>query len=121
MALRFCPTCAGDVDSTDGFCRLGHSVRLLAPVQSLAEFRAEEDGSRAAPSSSTSEGPPPPPHSDAPVEGEGRFGRLWRAQGGGTALDNSDPITAFAPYPRMDWGPDRFYGFRRLMTRRTEA
>jgi hypothetical protein len=122
MALRFCPACAGEVDSVDGFCRLGHSVKLSAPVQSLADFRAEEKDSRVAPANAAaSQGPPPPPEEAEPVVGEGRFGRLWRAQGGGGVLDNSDPITAFAPYPRMDWGPDRLHGFRRRLTRGSEA
>lgn len=128
MALRFCPTCAGEVDSIDGFCMLGHSVKLSAPVQSLTQFRAEEKtGSAPAVTQFGAEEksgsvpvatlPPPPPGSEAPLDGFGRFGRLWRAEQSGPAFNASDPITAFAPQPRMDWGPDRFEGLRRRMGR----
>jgi hypothetical protein len=58
--------------------------------------------------------PPPPP----PKAPKTKFEALWEGMEGGKPLDQSDPINAFAPPPRMDWGPQRSgrkgRGLRRL-------
>ena len=43
MTIRFCPTCRSNVKVEDGFCLLGHSIRLEPMTQSLTELRAEVD------------------------------------------------------------------------------
>ena len=48
--------------------------------------------------------PPPPP----PKTG----GVIWQLLEAGAELRAQDPIAAFAPAPRMDWGPSRI-GFLR--------
>ena len=58
--------------------------------------------------------PPPPP----PQRPKTNLEDLWGDMEGGKALDRQDPINAFAPPPRMDWGPERASrkgrGLRRL-------
>ncbi len=114
MTLRYCPHCAAEVATTDGFCRLGHSVKLLAPVASLDAFSAEL-GSNDGTTPTAGAGPPPPPErlGMAPL---GRFGALWEA--GDLDRPGTDPIASFAPYPRMDWGPRR--PWRRSLSRRRQ-
>ena len=66
-----------------------------------------------APRPATRTAPPPPP----PQRTKTKFETLWEGMEGGT-LDRQDPINAFAPPPRMDWGPERSdrksRGLRRL-------
>lgn len=61
--------------------------------------------------------PPPPP----PKRQQTQFESLWESfenQETPAPLDSGDPINAFAPPPRMDWGPERSSkkgrGLRRL-------
>ena len=58
---------------------------------------------------------PPPPPPQRPKTG---LEDLWGNMEGGKPLDRQDPINAFAPPPRMDWGPERASrkgrGLRRL-------
>ncbi|MDQ3765765.1 MAG: hypothetical protein M3346_00220 [Actinomycetota bacterium] len=113
MTLRYCPRCSAEVATADGFCRLGHSVKLVAPVASPGTFGDQSgqiDGATAV--SSTS--PPPPPPERLGVAPLGRFGALWE-EGNGDRL-GTDPIASFAPYPRMDWGPR--WPWRRSLSRR---
>jgi hypothetical protein len=49
------------------------------------------------------QGPPPPP----PRVPASRFEMVWHKLEEEEPASNSDPITAFAPPPRMDWGPSR--------------
>ena len=156
--IRFCPRCGTDVEEVDGFCLLGHSLRLRAPRESLRDLRAEVDrafeearqkvsavlgppvpapapavpprvpppppgparrtpprgsaarltadaatrggaGSARLPPAAPAAPPPPPPRDDGTRRIEPARGR--ENEGG------SDPIAAFAPPPRMDWGPER--------------
>lgn len=46
--------------------------------------------------------PPPPPQRP-----KTKFEALWEGMEGDGPLDRQDPINAFAPPPRMDWGPER--------------
>ena len=112
MTLRYCPHCAAEVATVDGFCRLGHSVKLLAPVASLSVF-SDESGNPAEDTRAGGTGPPPPPErlGMAPL---GRFGALWEK--GDLDRAGTDPIAQFAPYPRMDWGPR--WPWRRSLSRR---
>ncbi len=114
MTLRHCPRCSAEVDTTDGFCRLGHSVKLVAPVVSLDAFRDELGHIEETPGAPRTAPPPPPPPERTGVAPLGRIGALW--QEGETEHSGADPIASFAPYPRMDWGPRR--PWRRSLSRR---
>ena len=43
MAQRFCTTCEADVEDVDGFCLLGHSLKVASVMPSIDELRAEVD------------------------------------------------------------------------------
>jgi hypothetical protein len=132
---RFCPSCHTEVEARDGFCLLGHPLRLEAPTSSISELRAEVDkafedaraeiatvlitevpgrpvqvGAVAQASEMAPPPPPPPPTS--------RFEVVWQEQEAAETESASDPIVAFAPPPRMDWGPrkDRRVRFGRSRT-----
>jgi hypothetical protein len=62
-----------------------------------------EVGAPAAVEQPTRPTPPPPP----PKRPKSKFEALWEGMEGGKPLDRQDPINAFAPPPRMDWGPER--------------
>jgi hypothetical protein len=165
MSVRFCPTCSSDVEVADGFCLLGHSVRLEAQMdQSLSELRAEVDKAfaEARVVVTTAMGPPPPPpppadaasqasapshlrpagvpvspsvlmsrqpaepdtiavgpteHSPARATAVAVAPAAWAPLATEPSLAGTDPIEAFAPPPRIDWGPDRIKGFKRRATR----
>lgn len=107
MSERFCPRCNAEVEDTGGYCLLGHSLRVSAPADSLAALRAEVDlafeEARVQVAHALGEaGPPPPPPLATPVT---VYPRMEETPSQGT-----DPITDFAPAPRMDWGPDRRQG-----------
>ncbi len=125
MSLRHCRQCGTDVEDVGGYCLLGHPLRLAAPTDSLATLRAEVNQAFAdvevkvaevlavgangqavssaqepAPGSATAETspaatapPPPPPPRSRVAQFEPSVG--------------PDPITEFAPAPKMDWGPER--------------
>jgi hypothetical protein len=121
MTQRFCPLCATEVQDVGGYCRLGHRLRLDPPQASLGELRDEVDrafgeaelvaaqASAGVTSTRTGRGPAPspaqpptrpaPPARPAPPESRPTARRGLSAP--------SDPITNFAPPPRMDWGPER--------------
>jgi hypothetical protein len=99
---RFCPQCRSEVEDAGGFCLLGHPLRSVAPVASLSELRAEVDRAfeeaRVQVARALGEAPAPPP--------------LPRAASAVVTVELdapgvSDPITEFAPAPRMDWGPEK--------------
>jgi hypothetical protein len=124
MTLRFCAKCAAEVEDVGGFCLLGHPLRLEAPIPPGADMRKEVDralgGIRAVPppargragdrtlgparvrtTPAPADAPPPPPEAERP-----RLATVWES------LDvpdqtPGDPIEAFAPPPRVDWGPER--------------
>jgi hypothetical protein len=138
MNERYCPTCEAEVTEVDGHCLLGHPLRLHAPVQSLTELRVEVDRAfeeaRVRVASALGSSPPPPP--PAPTS-EPRRARpvlahnlptppeaprtsfppaLWEGLDEIRPADAGDPISEFAPPPRMDWGPARSK-LRRARTR----
>jgi hypothetical protein len=125
---RHCPRCATEVEDRGGYCALGHRLRLGSADGSIDSLRAEIDevfeAARLEVSGvlKGSNGPPPPP----PVTPTGNSAHAaptvddvptsddykQRARGVWAALEEDismedDPIEAFAPPPRMDWGPKR--------------
>jgi hypothetical protein len=106
----FCPRCSSTVENKDGYCLLGHPLRTASGVAGespLADLRREvndafEDGSPGLERALT-------PAVAAEIS-EPQPGRPSRY------LSPDDPISAFAPAPRMDWGPAHT-PLRRLLQR----
>ena len=101
MSSFFCPRCSSTVENKDGYCLLGHPLFTssgVAEASPLADLRREVDDAfedsflglelslEPVGATSTTESEPPP----------SRPSRY---------LPPEDPISAFAPPPRMDWGP----------------
>ncbi|MEA2517572.1 MAG: hypothetical protein QOG16_1410 [Actinomycetota bacterium] len=122
MSDRFCPQCQTDVQDVGGFCLLGHPLAVHAPVVSLTALRAEVDKAfedarvQVAHALGDAMPPPPPPPGLATVPAPSRTPVPSRtpAPSRTAALEidttngpGTDPITDFAPAPRMDWGPER--------------
>ena len=126
MTMRFCEKCSAEVEDVGGFCLLGHPLKLDPLIPSVAHVRHEVDrvleevrderyrqdegnGS----GGETHAQPPPPP--------DGRLARgfsLWESFGKDFGERSDDPIEAFAPPPRMDWGPsDRSSLLQRALRR----
>jgi hypothetical protein len=117
MTQRFCPLCATEVQDVGGYCRLGHRLRLDPPQASLGELRDEVERAfgdaevvrrealvgaatgRGGVAPSISPQPPARRATQAPPGAAPRSRPVSPAA--------ADPITAFAPPPRMDWGPER--------------
>ena len=139
MADRYCPSCGTDVEDAGGFCLLGHPLRLQAmtDAETLTDLRTEvhkvfEDAKvqvEEALGEIDINVPPPPPgprsrvapatdarELDQPGTPVRTYDDLWRAFED-EAAKGKDPITAFAPPPRMDWGPQRSKLRRRGMDR----
>ena len=102
MSERFCQRCNASVEDVGGFCLLGHRLSEASSRGTLSELRAEVDQAfeearvKVAVTLGEAAGPPPPP----PVMAVTSVFTYDGAAG-------SDPITEFAPAPRMDWGPER--------------
>lgn len=135
---RFCSGCNADVEVSQGICLLGHPVEHAAPTGSLVELRAEVDKAFSDASATVSSAltasdvarsagleiedravsavpaPPPPPPPSGTAGGRVHAGLYSGIE---TATAASDPIEAFAPAPRMDWGPTKGL----LRRRRAEA
>ncbi|MDQ3955842.1 MAG: hypothetical protein M3285_09865 [Actinomycetota bacterium] len=144
---RFCQKCENEVEDTGGFCLLGHRLTLDAPTASLDELRAEVDrsfeearleiealvssGSGGSPSPTPIAAPvgpaspstvpvapvrrmPPPP--PPPPARKASYGQVWKELEKDIDLTN-DPINAFAPAPRLDWGPEKTKRLRRKSQR----
>ena len=148
MSQRYCPRCGDEVEDTGGFCLLGHSLRLAPATFSMNELRDEVDQAfeeaRATVAAvlepvvtRTSATPPPPPpalsassqqspaspppSSDEEYVARGAFRDVWAGLHEEISVDNDDPIAAFAPPPRMDWGPEKTRRKGSLRRMRTEA
>ena len=120
MSERYCPKCQTDVEDVGGFCLLGHSLRLRPITESLDDLRAEVDKAfeevRVQVAAVTGEipaiqpdaaAPPPPPPlpDDLEEQTKTKMTELW-ADFDDDVRAATDPITAFAPNTRMDWGPE---------------
>lgn len=125
MTHRYCPTCASEVEEVDGFCFLGHPLKLHADPATLTELREEVErafadtepapehalvgvGARPAPAPQAQPSAAAAPGAQPPAAATPARGSSPPASPAShrprPALD--DPIAAFAPPPRMDWGPE---------------
>ena len=131
--VRFCPRCGSDVEDVGGFCLLGHRFPALPGSDPIAELRAqvdeafhkvqtdvaaaldplaglarENDAPVPVTSQASAETAPSVAEDDLTVERlEVTSKALWQPLEDESPLSGSDPIVAFAPSPRMDWGPER--------------
>ena len=131
--MRYCSACQAEVQTVDGYCLLGHEVALEAPIPSLEALREEVDrvfeearrqvevllgsgptagppparGHAGPPRARPSTPPPPPPPLDPVRAIEDQRRTVFAALQAEEPLTVGDPIVAFAPAPRMDWGPER--------------
>lgn len=118
-AVRFCPRCSADVDDVGGFCLLGHRFPATAADDPLADLRAEVDLAfqkvqaevalaldpmRAL--AAENESSEADSNADEMLEEiQVTSKALWASLEEETPVSRNDPIVAFAPSPRMDWGP----------------
>ena len=111
MTTRYCPRCQGDVEEAGGFCLLGHRLSLEPVGASLSQLETGFDDAAEQAIGQVFGAPPPPP--DAPVvphpsdERSAQAAVYRRLEDISARPDDDDPIAAFAPPPRMDWGPRR--------------
>jgi hypothetical protein len=102
---RYCTTCAAEVEDAGGFCMLGHRLAPATPSFDGYGTDSDDAGSthRSTPTGPVPSRPTPPP---PPPVAQFSEPSVWDEIEGEPMGDN-DPITSFAPAPRMDWGPDR--------------
>ena len=145
MTMRYCERCSSEVEDVGGFCLLGHRLALDSLAAPLKDLRAEVDQAFVEAQLEVSEAlavvgarleaappPPPPPPPPATVAPSAPAPPAPPADAGASTPAgagpwhslqdeeplNGDPIAAFAPAPRMDWGPERASRLRRRDSRR---
>ncbi|MGH2776768.1 MAG: hypothetical protein ACRDJT_15265 [Actinomycetota bacterium] len=91
MTFSYCHICKAEVVDFGGTCKQGHAF-APSPNRATPPPPPPRQAVQAPP-------PPPPP----PVRSEPTT--VWKVleQGG---FQSNDPIAAFAPAPRMNWGPE---------------
>ena len=116
--VRFCPKCRADVEDVGGFCLLGHRFAGAPVDDSLADLRAEVDQAfqkvqaevavalGPIESLATENAADPRPDEELLEEIQVTSKGLWASLEEDVEVSGTDPIAAFAPSPRMDWGPD---------------
>ena len=91
MTIAYCHICRAEVIDLGGTCKQGHP---LAPRPALS---APPPPPPPPPAQASAAPPPPPPRQ--------RAHNVWESLAEAETLAN-DPIAAFSPGPRMDWGPE---------------
>lgn len=128
--LRFCPRCRTDVEDAGGFCLLGHRFPV-AEGDPVADLRAEVDSAfekvrfdlegalsrvdqRVPASVAAAPSAPLPVYEqlrddDSELVAEIKSARhdVWSELRDDKPISRDDPIVAFSPSPRAEWGPDR--------------
>ena len=135
MDLRFCPRCRADVEDAGGFCLLGHRLPVDT-ADPMANLRAEVDKAfeqvqiDVATTLKATVPPPPPARpaesaEDVPIwqqlRGDDRevaeemratSRKVYEELSFDEEVSRNDPIIAFSPSPRADWGPEKGHGRR---------
>ncbi len=121
MEVRFCGACGTDVEEVGGACPRGHRLRLEPGPPSLADLRAQVDrafeearlqvaealGAPRGAALPVPEGPPVPVRPVARTSPRPPAPAVWRALESISETESpGDPIAAFSPGSRMDWGPE---------------
>ncbi len=130
--VRFCPRCRADVEDVGGFCLLGHRLAAAPGEDSLADLRAEVDQAfqkvqaevdvalgPIASLASENAGDDPRADDELLEEIQVTSKALWAPLEEDVEVSGNDPIVAFAPSPRMDWGPADSKHKRRSGVRRS--
>lgn len=136
MDLRYCPRCRADVEDAGGFCLLGHRLPVSPVADPMADLRAEVDEafskvrfqvesafqSDVAALTDPAAVPVPARSSlyeelsgdDQEVAQEMRATtrKVYEELALDAPVSQTDPITAFSPSPRADWGPEKGNGRR---------
>lgn len=136
MDLRYCPRCRADVEDAGGFCLLGHRFAVTEGVDPMADLRAEVDEafskvriqvetafeSDVASLTDPASIPVLAPSSlyeelksdDHEVAQEMRATtrKVYEELAVDAPVSRTDPIIAFSPSPRADWGPEKGNGRR---------
>jgi hypothetical protein len=122
-SLCWCPRCGANVVDVDGYCMLGH--RLVGDSPDPTEV-APEDPMRISPGTSSAQEPGAQKKPRGPSRALSRGERVTASPGAGshdelapvwtqlediTEAQHDDPIFAFAPAPRIDWGPEGRAGY----------
>jgi hypothetical protein len=102
MTLRFCESCMDEVTDVGGYCLLGHPLKLQPLIPSLAQIRSEIDRALGEVRAEQSEAEEEARDAEAQPGG----GSVWESLREEASGGAGDPIEAFAPRPRMDWGPE---------------
>ena len=131
--VRFCPKCRADVEDVGGFFLLGHRFAATPAEDPLADLRAEVDQAfqKVQAEVAVALGPieslatenvaagDPRPDEELLEEIQVTSKALWASLEEDVEVSGTDPIAAFAPSPRMDWGPDDSKHKRRSGIRRS--
>ncbi len=122
--VRFCTRCRAEVEDVGGFCLLGHRFPVTPADDPLADLRAEVDQafqkvqvevataldpariSTADLLRADLSSPEPKDEDEMLEEMQVTSKALWAPLGEDAPVLRNDPIVAFAPSPRMDWGPE---------------
>jgi hypothetical protein len=130
MTLRYCSRCAGEVEDAGGFCLLGHRLSLEPLIPPLAQMRGEVARALGAPRVEVLGADGVPKAADpyrmaaerARIEISGTPGTerqasasreadpqrsptVWEVLQEAISDPPEDPMAAFSPPSRMDWGP----------------
>jgi hypothetical protein len=127
MTTRYCIKCAAEVPDHGGYCLLGHSLKVQSEAVAELEFTSMDDletelertfqeataqvaaalAQAIEPQGATERAVPEQAgESETPVT-TGVVAAIERAFDEPVELPAHDPIAAFSPPPRMDWGPER--------------
>ena len=131
MDLRFCPRCRADVEDAGGFCLLGHRLPTTT-TDPIADLRVEVNKAfekvqvevtQKVADDKVSE--PVENPTDIPVwqqlRGDDRemaeemratSRKVYEELSLDEEVSRTDPIIAFSPSPRADWGPEKGHGKR---------
>ncbi|MGH2806787.1 MAG: hypothetical protein ACRDKT_05890 [Actinomycetota bacterium] len=135
MHVRFCPRCRADVEDVGGFCLLGHPLAVPAQDDPIADLRSEVDrafekvqvdidaaldplqslaleNERPAVAAVAGRAEAEPEAEQMLEDMQVTSKALWAPLEHEAPLTGNDPIVAFAPSPRMDWGPEKTKGRR---------
>jgi len=132
VSLRLCPKCRADVEDAGGFCLLGHrlpeaesdpTTDLRVEVE-LAFGRVKEDVAAVLEPVAVQQEPGDGPaeatvwqqlkEDDEEVADDTRATsrKIYEELSDDGPISGTDPIIAFSPSPRAEWGPDRGNGRR---------
>ena len=118
VELRFCPRCRADVEDAGGYCLLGHPFPEDR-VDAIADLRAEVDDALSTVRSVVDAGEAlkaAEAELSGDLEDEAQVAAAMKATSlkvyeelanDDEPISRNDPIVAFSPSPRAEWGPEK--------------